>query len=334
MIRILVALAAPFAQDPAPPAPLAYDPLRRPAPASASELPASLALVVHDAKRQRDVPVRVYLPASATPAPVVLFSHGLGGSRDNNPYLGEHWSARGYVVVYLQHAGSDENVWRNRPLGRRMDAMRQAASAENLALRCNDVKATLDQLTTWNDTGDHELHGRLDLEHVGMCGHSFGAVTTQATTGQALPLLGQRFTDPRIDAALPMSPSRPRAGSAERAFAGVRVPWLLMTGTRDEAPIGGQTSATRLEVFPALPSTIDHYELVLDGAQHSAFGQRALPGDAATRNPNHHRAILALSTAFWDTYLRGDSAARAWLQGTGPNRILETDDRWQVSVVR
>jgi len=53
-------------------------------------------------------------------------------------------------------------------------------------------------------------------------------------------------------------------------------------------------------------------------AEHSAFGDRPLPGDQKPRNPNHHRAILALSTAFWDAYLRGDAAARAWLQGARP----------------
>jgi len=67
----------------------------------------------------------------------------------------------------------------------------------------------------------------------------------------------------------------------------------------------------------------------LDGAEHSAFGDRALPGDQETRNPNHHRAILALSTAFWDAYLRGDPEARAWLDGEGARAVLEPKDRWR-----
>jgi hypothetical protein len=101
-----------------------------------------------------------------------------------------------------------------------------------------------------------------------------------------------------------------------------------MTGTHDGAPIGGQTPATRREVFPALPKG-SKYELVLDGAEHSAFGDRALPGETRPRNPNHHRAVLALSTAFWDAYLRGDSAARAWLDGDTARSVLEAKDRWQ-----
>jgi hypothetical protein len=54
----------------------------------------------------------------------------------------------------------------------------------------------------------------------------------------------------------------------------------------------------------------------------------SLPDDQGTRDPNHHRAILALSTAFWDSYLRGDAAARAWLDGSGARSVLEKADRW------
>ena len=51
-------------------------------------------------------------------------------------------------------------------------------------------------------------------------------------------------------------------------------PWLLMTGTKDTAAIGGQTIESRLAVFPALPEERG-YELVLHDAEHSAFTDRA-----------------------------------------------------------
>ncbi len=56
---------------------------------------------VKDTSRDRVIPIRVYFPPSEKPAPVILFSHGLGGSRDNNPYLGNHWAACGYFVVFV-----------------------------------------------------------------------------------------------------------------------------------------------------------------------------------------------------------------------------------------
>ena len=273
-------------------------------------------------------PLRVHLPQDRSLAPVVLFSHGLGGSREGNAYLGTHWALRGYAAVFLQHPGSDSSVWRDVPQRQRRQAMEQAAGAGNLLLRVKDVKVVLDQLAQWNEDAGHALSGRLDLGRVGMSGHSFGAVTTQAVSGQRFR--GRlSLTDPRIKAAIAMSPSRPRrGGDSAESFGDVGIPWLLMTGTRDLAPIGGADLASRLAVFPALPPG-GAYELVLDGAEHSAFSDRPLPGDAAPRNPNHHRAILALSTAFWDAWLRGDGAARRWLDGDGPSSLLEKADRWQ-----
>ncbi|HEX3659730.1 MAG TPA: hypothetical protein VHV55_28340 [Pirellulales bacterium] len=185
----------------------------------------------------------------------------------------------------------------------------------------------LDQLERWNKTTGHELAGRLDLSRVGMSGHSFGAVTTQAVSGQTFPI-GGRFTDKRIKAAVAMSPNAPRQGDAKQAFGSVAIPWMLLTGTRDEAPIGKATVESRLAVFPALPPG-GKYELVLDRAEHSAFSDRPLPGDVEARNPNHHRAILALTTAFWDAYLNNNPEAKSWLDGDGPSKLLEAGDRWQ-----
>jgi hypothetical protein len=96
----------------------------------------------------------------------------------------------------------------------------------------------------------------------------------------------------------------------------VKIPWLLLTGTRDGSPIARVDATSRLVVFPALPPG-GKYELVLDGAEHSAFTERSLPGETGRRNPNHHRAILAVTTAFWDAHLRADPAAREWLDGAG-----------------
>jgi predicted dienelactone hydrolase len=292
--------------------------------------PAHVDLTVRDAARDRDIPIRVYLPANTAPEPVILFSHGLGGSRAGSVFLGEHWAARGYVAVFLQHPGSDDSVWKGKPVSERMRAMKQAASLDNFLLRVGDVPAVLDQLAVWNAAKTNPLAGRLDLKKVGMSGHSFGAVTIEAVSGESLPMEGQTFTDPRIRAAIAFSPSSPKTGSAANAFGSVKIPWMLMTGTKDVAPIGDQDVASRLAVYPALHGA-PKYEVVLYNAEHSVFTDRPLPGDREPRNPNHHRVILALSTAFWDAYLRDDAGALAWLNGPGPRLVMESDDRWQFS---
>lgn len=301
-----------------------YDPLAVPAAFTARPVD----LTVGDSERQREIPIRIFLPPSMEAAPVVVFSHGLGGSREGNAYLGHHWAARGYATVFLQHPGSDASVWQDVALGKRMQAMREAANTENFLQRMADVPAVLDQLERWNSTDGHGLAGRLDLRKVGMSGHSFGAVTTQALAGQS-PGWGRASpTDRRIAAAVIMSPSSPRRGTPQTAFGEVALPWLLMTGTKDTARIGGADVESRLAVFPALPPG-EKYELVLFEAEHSAFTDRAMPGDTESRNPNHLRVILAISTAFLDAFLRDNAAARQWLDGDGPKSILQSEDRWQ-----
>jgi predicted dienelactone hydrolase len=303
-----------------------YDPLA----VDAAAPPAHLDLTVYDAARNRDIPLRIYLPASTAPAPVALFSHGLGGSRTGSAFLGQHWAARGYVAVFLQHPGSDETVWKNQPVRKRMQGLNQAASVENFILRVQDVPAVLNQLETWNADKTNHLASRLDLKKVGMSGHSFGAVTTEAVSGETLPIGGQKFADPRIMAAIVFSPSAPRGGGTAKAFGAVSIPWMLMTGTKDIASIGNADMKSRLAVYPALHGA-PKYELVLHNAEHSVFTDRALPGEREPRNPNHHRVILALSTAFLDAYLRGDPEALAWLNGSGPRSVMEPDDQWQFS---
>ncbi len=207
--------------------------------------------------------------------------------------------------------------------------MRKAASLDNFLLRVKDIPAVLTQLDAWNKDSSHALHGRLDMKKIGMSGHSFGAATTQGVSGQKYPLTGTSYTDKRISAAISFSPSSPRKSiEPSEAFGSVKIPWMLMTGTKDTAPIGDQTVESRLAVFPALPPG-DKYELVLDNAEHSVFTERPLPGEKEKRNPNHRRVILALSTAFWDTYLRDDPQARAWLSGDAPRQVMEAADKWQ-----
>lgn len=301
-----------------------YDPLAT----DPSFRPQVRELTAHDASRDRDIPVRVYLPSTNGSAPVVLFSHGLGGSRAGSEFLGEQWAARGYLAFFVQHPGSDDAVWKNKAPAERMAALRQAASLENFLLRVGDVLAVLDQLEAWNEEG--ALAGRMDLTKIGMSGHSFGAVTTEAVSGETLPMSGTKLTDPRIRAAVILSPSTPVSTTAERAFGAVKIPWLLMTGTKDTAPIGPADMKSRLAVYPALHGA-PKYQVVLNNAEHSAFTDRALAGDREPRNPNHHRVILALSIAFWDAYLQSNQEALAWLNGAGPRSVMEPADDWKAS---
>lgn len=302
-----------------------YNPLEKPK----AKLPEPIDITIHDASRQRDIPLRIYLPTQSKPAPVVLFSHGLGGARTGSQYLGKHWAARGYAVVYLQHYGSDETIWKEVALRQRIKALKGAASLQNSLDRYQDVPAVLDQLTKWNTDEKHRFHQRFDLKRIGMSGHSFGAVTTQGVSGQSWRFAGKRFTDPRIKAATMFSPSVQGRANPEQSFGQVSIPWLLLTGTKDTSPINDTTVENRRQVYQGLPNTIDKYELVLSDAEHSAFSDGRQRLGVPPRNPQHHPVILAVTTAFWDTYLKQNPDARKWLQGKPCRHLLAPQDEWQ-----
>ncbi|MES2923808.1 MAG: CocE/NonD family hydrolase [Verrucomicrobiota bacterium] len=307
-------------------APAAYDPLK-----VADVTIVSKTLEVADAKRARTLPIRIYLPETDKPAPVILFSHGLGGSRDNNPYLGNHWAKRGYIVVFVQHPGSDESVWKGAERLQRMVEMKKAASLENFMLRGHDIPVVLDALTAWNAAKENPLHDRFDLKHIGMSGHSFGATTTQGVAGQTFAGGRLSFLEPRISAAVMMSPSIPALGDPAKAFQSIKIPCLLMTGTLDDSPISDSKATDRLKVFPNLTHA-PAWQIVFDKATHMSFGGRDLQEDPE-KESRYHRAILALTTAFWDAHLKGNSDAKVWVNGGGAKSVLVPEDKWELNAM-
>ncbi len=277
-----------------------------------------------DAKRDRTVPVKLYLPKSpAKPAPVVVFSHGLGGSRFAYEYLGSHWASYGYAVIHLQHAGSDVEVWRGS--ANPLPSLREATKKPGVAYdRLRDVSFALDQLEQLA-RDDSKYTRRFDLDRVGMAGHSFGAVTTQGIAGLARTVLARefRYDESRVKAGFAMSPSPPNGiadspSKLEEAFGGIRIPMLYMTGTRDDgARITDVTPQQRLLPYEYTKS-VDCFQLVFAGGDHGVFAGVARPGALLRRedgpDPKAVREVVrTVSTAFWNAYLRHDEKAKQWL---------------------
>lgn len=280
-----------------------------------------------DTARNRVAPARIYYPKDARdPCPVIVFSHGLGGSREGYEYLGRHWAGYGYVSVHLQHKGSDTEVWKGNE--RPMEAMRQsAADPQNAINRPLDVRFALDQLTRMNGEAG-PLKGLLDMDRVGMAGHSFGAYTTLAVAGEVFFTRAGRaaaLAEPRIKAAIPMSAPAPRdRARLDEAFAQITIPCLHMTGTLDDSPIGDTKAAERRIPFDHIRGA-DQYLVTFTGGDHMIFsGHQRLRG-GGEKDALFHDLIRMSTTAFWDAYLRDDASARKWLAEGGFAAVLGKD---------
>lgn len=319
----------------------AWPGLQQPAPAADSEYkPApgpfaikTMSLDWNDAARDRDVPVRIYYPDTPDGKfPVIIFSHGVGGTRDGYAYLGEYWAGFGYVCVHIQHVGSDNAIWRGLPPDEVTGAMRRAVSLpENVLNRPLDVKFAIDQLEQLNED-DPVFKDRLDLDHIGMAGHSFGAYTTLAVAGEIFTnSRGKKvqWPDPRVKAAIAMSESAPRnPDDWDQAFSKIHIPMMHMTGTNDQSPIDKSSFADRRVPFDHIPPAADQYLIVLQGGDHMVFSGRTQAGTAmaGTGNPAMDPTFQVLiqqsTTAFWDAYLKSDPKAQKWLQSGACKTML------------
>ncbi len=296
---------------------------------------ASQDLVLRDEKRQKDLEVRVRYPAVAQDAsgrfPLVVFSHGAGGSRDAFPDLTAHWASHGYIVVLPTHADSIQLRRRSGEdlsrLQRDLDSLRRDVKPLD---RLADVGFLLDSIgaiaARIPGLADRKGAGRIDRERVGMAGHSAGALTTQMAAGVkvrgAIPgalLEARSVGDPRIDAAILISGQ----GATNRMFTDqswseLSKPMLVITGSKDVAAIGNETPASRREPFDkAKPG--DKHLVFIEGATHSSYQgkgpglrlDREQPSDAELKMIT---SVTSSSTlAFLDSYLKSDPAARAYL---------------------
>ncbi len=134
-----------------------------------------------DKRGGRRVPIKVHLPQQQGKWPVVVFSHGGGGNWNANFAQASHLASHGYAVLCLEHVGS--NTERMKEGLRFMENVKAMTRASTEVLgRPKDVSFALDTAEEWNRTHP-ALKDRLDLEHVGVMGHSFGAYTTLVVCG-------------------------------------------------------------------------------------------------------------------------------------------------------
>lgn len=294
-----------------------------------------------DERRQRQLPLRLRMPAGTGAVPLVLFSHGLGGTVDAGTRWAQAWAVAGVATLHLQHPGSDTPALRQ---GR----LQQAASGEQLINRAMDVRFVLDELARRREGP----WARLRLDAIGVAGHSFGALTTLAVAGRLYESPRRRLRereagelrldDPRPRAFAAFSPSPGNAQLGPEGISAIRRPMLCLTGSLDGDPLGDvRTGHYRRQVYDHLPAG-DKAELWLDGADHMTFGGHLRgPDDGAGRGgrltrrepaavaqaARHEALIMQTSTLWWRAQLLDDADARRQLAG-GPSGLL-AEDAWR-----
>jgi predicted dienelactone hydrolase len=111
--------------------------------------------------------------------PVVVISHGLASNPESFEDLAQHLASYGYVVALPQHPGSDTK----QAQALREGYSREVFDVQEFINRPKDISYVIDELERRNQS---EFGGRLDLENVGVGGHSFGGYTALAVAGAVI----------------------------------------------------------------------------------------------------------------------------------------------------
>ncbi len=254
---------------------------------------------------------------AAAKYPVMLFSHGYGGSPISGEYLQimSTFASYGYVVLAPFHGDLRFSNLRTNNLAEAALVLANFADITAVqALRPLSMTATLDFMLAHPQWREH-----LDANQIGGFGASMGGETMLLMGGAALTTsLGQSSTrlaaDPRLKAAVGYvpyfgQPFLPAFGRDQLGIDGVTLPYLGISGTADvTAPISmTQQGMARLTGTREL--------IALQGVVHTF--------DVPSTND-----IFTWSLTYFEAMVKGNPAARKQLTtmtsvaGGGDDRVV------------
>jgi dienelactone hydrolase len=283
-----------------------------------------------DDRRQRSIPVKIYRPIVGGPRPVVIFSHGLGGSREAAGYLGTGLASWGILAIHAQHPGSDREVWRGItwPRAIRKALAKAVRNRQNAIDRFEDMPFIIDEISRRASAGQLPVN----LSQIGVAGHSFGAHSVLAAVGRLYPERGndRGFADKRIRAGVALSPPAPgqrvSAAALKLIYSKIATPLLHLTGDNDKSPINASVKpANRLIPFERIDRA-PQYAVVFKGGDHMVFSGRK----RAWKRRSDRRiqdAVMYAATVFFLAYLVDDDAARRQLNGPAFGCRFDEGDR-------
>jgi predicted dienelactone hydrolase len=239
--------------------------------------------------------------------PVIVFSHGNTNTPIDNAFTMEDLASAGFIVAAPTHVNNSQDDVRmdfandeavaarvalpftNCVDGRPWSRPSSLCSLNNVALsmadRAHDVTYTLDALPA-------AFENRVDLDRVGMFGHSRGTATALTVAGgSAVWGIG---AEPRIKAVMGMAIAAP-AITFNADIKNIRQPTLLVSGGLDVTSPSSVTAGA----IELLPGTTESSHVIFPNAVHRTFNStycEQMQSAAAVYQLNS-RAVLDFHTA-------------------------------------
>ncbi|MEA5478225.1 alpha/beta hydrolase [Pseudanabaena galeata UHCC 0370] len=294
-------------------------------------------------EREMTINATLYNPQGATkPAPVIVISHGFASNRDTFIYLSQHLASHGYAVAVLEHPETG-----SKDFAAFLKGFGKTPNPRDHYLRPRDLKYLLDDLERQSQTLP-DLRDRLDLQNVGLIGHSLGGYTVLALGGarlnfasikascdipepdvnsfnlskliqcQAINLQPQDvdLQDPRVKAIFTLNPIGGSTMFNREGMRSLNVPVMIFASGDDMiAP----TVTEQLFPFTWINGAEKYLAIVPKGTHFSFLeksdrGVLTIPSSLIGVDPSFaHPYVKSLSIAFFKTYLARQSTFQAYL---------------------
>jgi len=292
----------------------------------------------NDRPRDRTLSVELYLPrGNQQAAPLVVISHGAGEDQTSFTYLAQHLSSYGFAVAVIEHPGSD-----SKRFGRYFSGLAGPPEPVELINQPLEVKYVLDELQQLKTTG--KLHGEINLQQVGVIGHSLGGFAALAVAGATinpqltrdcsndqflnisilvqcraaeLPSTAYSLQDKRVKAVIAVNPVTSTI-LGQSGLSKIQVPVMLVAGSAD---IVTPVVPEQVRPFTWLTTPYKYLVLIENATHFSTVGELApsntvLPVPAALVGPNPaiaRRYLSVLSVAFFATHIANRPEYRSYL---------------------
>ncbi len=243
------------------------------------------------------------------PYPLLVFSHGFGGSGLSAVFLNEHLAARGWVVAAPDH--EDRYSAGRIRTGQKKDfdrigLVRYARQISNsdadhrseYLYRLDEMRLVLDRMLESAPFGQ-----LIDKNRIAVGGHSFGGFTALGLCGTI-----RDRRDDRVKAVLLFSTGAGGYLYKESELASVRVPLMLFMGQKEKGQKRGSETMMALSEKIYKNARPPKYFLIIKGANHFSFNNRFTDKKVSrflSRSEEQFEVIRRYSIAFLEKYVAG-----------------------------
>lgn len=294
-----------------------------------------------DTSRNRTLYADVYIPQTqGGRMPVIVFSHGLASRPEDYAQGIERLASYGFLIAVPQHPGSD-SIWAKEVLE---GYHREAFDLNDFINRPKDISFMIDELERRNAS---QFQNRLDLQNIGMGGHSFGGYTALAIAGAEidfnhlkqdcdrlysginvalllecraldLPRETYNFRDKRVTAVFAANPVN-RGIFGQKGLSKITIPIMLGSGSYDPATPPALEQAAS---FTWLGSP-EKYWAMVEGQAHVNFSEldaglsKSIESLTHLTLPSQDLIVdyaSSIQIAFFEVYLNQNEKFRPYLQ--------------------